>query len=595
MNTVRHYIDFYDGNGYVEVTPPAEWKTLEIEWNFVSDELRLSTTNFTWIGEVAQKINTYIAGGMIPAGQPGSTPGKMEGPPYKIVIDCDGQLYTVIEACLKTNDRGATFFCDKVICPIKETGKIDYLTDRARSFRFEILSTVSGSGSIGLSDYIDIWYQAGRYPQSEKIMFTTVMSLLMYKEIYETIKRILDCAAAVSGGATGTAESVLQIISLTIYLGLVVIAFVNALNSLSELIFPFVYYHRAMYERTLWEKGASYLGLTYQSSFHSPGSVDYNNYLMPPKNDITGKKVGQSSSETGYYDGTFLQFIEGQIEKYNGEIKVIGNVLHFEEKGSFASMSNFRIPELSYEGVKDNASELPGTYFISYLYDGIDLYDYEAYFGRKVSASTTPITVQNKKNILFEEGVERRIPYSLPNVKTSQSKLEQSMASTFNLFANLVNAVSSLISPGSPTIPTIPTGGSINILQLESHFTSVHKNGVYLGGGKTDPNSLSILAASRYLKENHKNEIAKPIYGGTGNQWKIYGEGEEYEIPFCCDDAISLSQVNYAKFEGSPARFINIKWAYYNEMAKIQFEKNEIYTNNLKVTIQEKGSADIVL
>lgn len=588
MNNLKNYIDFLDGNGYVERPLPVEFKGLEIEWNFVQDEVRLSTNSFTWAGEVAQDINTHIANGLT------GGVGIMEGLPYKIVVECNGIPQTIVEACLNTADEGATFFCDKVVLPIKETGKIDYFTDRAQSFRFETLAGITGPGSITFADYIDIWYMAGRYPQTNEIVMTGIALFVMLKEAYETIKRIADCAAAIVGGATGLAESILQLVSLTIYLILVIVALIQMINKFAQLIFPFVYYHRGMLERALWFKGTQYMGLAFSSTIFLPGSKHHNDYLMPPKNDV-GKKVGVPSSETGFYDGSFAEFVKGQIEKYNGEVKIIGNTLHFERKGSFASLSNFRIPEQKYESKTRNAFELPGSYYISYLYDGIDLYDYEVFSGRKVSVTTTPITVVNQKNLLFETGIERRIPYSLPNVKSGQSDFELQMAFMFNTFAVVVNAVSSLIAPGSPSIPLIPTGANLNVLQLESHYTSVHKNGVWGGGGKTNPGSILSLAASGLLRDFHYSEIPKGIYTGIGNQWEIYGEAGEYNIPMCCDDAAFLSQVNYGKYKGNTAKFTSIKWNPYNETAKIRFRENKVYTNNLKVRIQEKGVPDVIL
>jgi hypothetical protein len=587
-----------DGLGLQEVIPPQEWKSLDIEWNFDQNQRRLSETSFTWVGEVAVSINQAITDGLT------TGTGIFEALPYKAVLECaDGTPITLVEAGINMSAQDAEYFCDFVKAPLRQTGNIDYLTDRADSFRFEFLAKGLSSGQPGFIsavDYIDIWYQVGKYPKTGEIALIAVSTFIILKEIYETIKRLADCIAAIVGGLTGAAESALQIAALVIYLVIVIIALVNMINQLVDLIFPFVYYHRAMLERTLWQKACDYLGLGFSSDFHISTSVHYNDYIMPParppvSGTYQGIKVGQSSSEVGYYDGSFGDYLRSQIEKYNGEIKIINGVLTFKRKGSFASLSNFRIPENKYDSYKYNASEIPANYLISYLYDNVDLNDYDATQGRRVQITTTPVTVINKKNITLKNLIERQIPYSLPNVKTQTTSFETAMSAFFNVFASLANAVMSLISPNSPLIPTIPLGINNSILILDTHFTSIHKSGVYLGNGKTSMNSYLTLGANALFYQSHYSEIAKPVVTGQGNQWKHFGENGDYKIHMCCEDAILLADNNYGTYKGNSAKFISIKWNPYNETAIVSFKSNEIYTNNLKATLIEPNQSAVIL
>lgn len=591
MSRIVHYIDFLDGNGLQEVTPPVEWKDLEIEWNFDQNEQRLNTTAFTWADQTAVDLNDCIARGLT-----GDT-GIFEGVPYKVVLECDTITITILEACINFAAEDAEYFCDIVKIPAKESGNIDFVTDRAESFRFQFLAegiSSSTPGFISTANYIDVWYVVGKYPQTADILLASIGIFILIKEAYETIKRIADAIAAIVGGVTGIAESILQIAALIAYLVLMIIAIIQLLDDFINLIFPFVYYHRAMLERTLWSKACAYLGLGYTSTIHSSTSVHYNDYLMPPKNTV-GERVGNPSTETGYYDGTFGDFIRGQIEKYNGEIKVINGVVNFERRKSFAILSNFKIPENKYESYKYNAAEIPSNYVIQYLYDGIDLHDFDATNGRSVQVITEPLTVVNKKNVLLKNLTERNIPYSLAKVKTSQSEFEVQMATLFNTYALVANAIASLFAPNAPTIPSIPIGNNLNVLQLDTHFTSVHKTASYQGSGKTNPDLNNTVGAKKLFEDLHYSEIAKPLFTGNGNQWKRFGLNGDYKIALCCEDAVQIAQNNYGKYQGNDARFISVKWRPNDEIATIAFESQENYTSNLKVTLLEPYQAAIVL
>lgn len=586
MSQLLHYIDFLDGNGFVLVKPPVEWKDLEIELTFETDSQRLSTTDFSWYGDTAEKINTARAAGL------SGGAGVFEALPYKVVLMCENVAYDIVVAGLNLSSKNGQYSCDAVKVPIREKGKIDFLTARADSFRFELLASITGPGAITSSDYIDINYMVGKYPQGLEIMMTSVTLFLMIKEAYETTKRIGDAIAAVVGGATGFLESILQIALLVIYLIILVVAIYNMIQKLISLIFPFVYYHRAMFARTLWQKGCDYLGLAFSSSILSSSSPYFNEYIMPPKN-AEGKKIGNPSTETGFYKGTFGDFIRGQIEQYNGEIKIIGNTLFFERKGSFSNLSTYVIPEVDFEFKGDNSDEVSANYLIEYLYDEVDLNDFNAPAGRIIQANVEPVVVFDKQNITLDGLQTRSIPYTLPNVKTTQSELEVEMILVFNAFAFLVNSIASLFSSSSTPIPYIPFGSNINVLQLDTHFTNHHKCGIYTGNGHTSSSSSTILGARELFDNFHYTEIVKPLYSNAnGNQWETY---EGYQVPMCCDTYLQIKDNNYGTYKGDTAHLLSVKWRPYDQTATLNFEANRKYTDNLKVNLLEFGQPTIIL
>jgi hypothetical protein len=588
MSRLIHYIDFYDGNNFVEVTPPIDWKGLEIELAFDQDKARLSTNALRFVGDTAEMINDYVSGAIGTV----TTPGIFEGPAYKPVLECGNQSYDLFSACLELSAPDALYSCDEVQVPIQETGNIDFLDSRIDSFRFEYLAGLSSStpGYISPSDYVDVWYMVGKYPQNMEIMMGSLTLFITLKETYEGIKRIGDCIAAIAGGATGAVESAAQIIFLVAYLALLITALINLIQKLIALIFPFVYYHRGMKEITLWQRGCAYLGLAFSSTIYT-GSIA-NCVIIPPKNNA-GERVGNPSTEVGYYDGTFGDFIRCMIEKYNGAVKVIGNTVHFEIKDSQVAQATYSIPVVEgFEFVGYATDEVPSNYTIEYAYDGIDLHDYDAPAGRLLQVVTEPALVQNKKNITLKGLESRVINMSLPKVKTTTSDLEIVMAQVFNGFAGLVNAVASIFGASNPPIPTIPPGANINVLQLDSHFIGIHKNIVYLGGGKTDPLTNATIGVHQLLQDYHYPRIGKAIYHGSiGNQWWRY----KGRVPMCCEEWLQIRDNNYGYYQGDQVKLTSVKWKEYDDIAEIEFKVNKKFTDNLKVSVVIPGQSTIIL
>jgi hypothetical protein len=354
-----------------------------------------------------------------------------------------------------------------------------------------------------------------------------------------------------------------------------------------------------MLEITLWQRACEFLGLTYTSSIHSSGGIGHNNYIMPEKQGVfngatggseyRGVKVGFPSQEKGFFNGTFADFIRGQIEKYNGKIKIIGNNLYFETEMTYLSQATWNIPEVKHEFYGYNASEVAANYLIAYQYDPTDLYCLSSPGGVLFQVTVTPTTVQNKQNIMLRNLEQRQIPYALSAVKANTSDLEAIMTGVFNAFAGLVNSIASLT--GAPTVvfPTIPS--SNNVLRLDTHFTSIARTGVYLGGGYTSPATGSIIGAEQLFYALHFYRLVKPIGSYTpGNQWKRY---RGYKVPMCCEDYLALKDMNYAYYKGIPARLLSISWNPYDQVADIDFEVNEKYTDNLSATIYRSGDQSL--
>lgn len=593
MSLVQHYIDYLDGNGFVEVKPPLEWKDTTMQLSFENGQEKISSDNFTFVGDTATGVNTFISGGTLPTTSPFFSVGIFEGLPYQVRVKCGATQYTIFDGCLNTASAEGSYSCEQVILGLREKGKIDFVNELADSFRFEYLFAIRQTppfgnpvaGQITYNDFIDVWYVQGQYPQKFEILIASLTLFVTLKETFETVKRILDVAAEAFSVPSGGITSALQIIYLVIYLGLLIVALIDLMRKLIDLIFPFVYFHRAMYVRTLFQKACDYLGLNFSSTIlNDVTGIGYNEYIMPSKNQ-EGEKVGNTSLETGFYEGTFGDLIRAYKEKFNAEVKVIGNTLYFEREDYFLEQSNFIIPNIYQKPFNEgfyNASDVASNYVISYRYDTADLNNLSNREGTQFQAKIEPTVIINKQNVLLKNLDERNIPFTLPLVKTTESELEKVLGRVFNALTGFINDLQSIISPQSTPIPNIPPGGHINVLLLDTHLTSAPKVGIYLGGGKTDPNSIpSYLSATVLWNNFHAVRSVKGFSPFPANQWRIR---KGYEIPLCCSEYLILKDNNYAKFQGNDAKILNLEWNPNNEMATIDFAYREPYTNNLKLT-----------
>jgi hypothetical protein len=584
---------FLDGNE-IKLLPQG-WKDIEIQLSFgdaTTDKISVENFEFNTLQELTATedpvdlINAWIAGG-----NNGTTGGLLEGMPYAIKLECDGSTDTVYNGILNLASKSAQYSCDRIIVPSREIKGQDYLNEVADSFRFEYLArglSAGDAGFISTSDYIQIWYQVGKYPQGAEIFMASITLYLIIRELADVIEKIADAVAAVVGGATGAAEFAIQLAALIVYLVSLIIALVNLINKLIELIFPWVYYHNAMYAKTLCQKACDYMGLGFSSTILTSTLGNAGMYIMPKK-DIEGQKVGVINAEQGYYSGTFGQLLEDLQIQTDGIPKVINGTLFFETEDWYQNQSNYHIPDMEVELVGYNGEDIPSNYHLTYQNDNADLYNYDEYTGTDIVATTVLDNIVTPSNTLLTGLVDNQIPFTLPNVKTQETQLENTMAGIYNAWASLVNFVTSITNPSAaPTLPPIPSS-TTEILKLDTHFTSVNKVGVQTSGGgtgKTTSQSNVMLGAKKLFEDYHSQNIGKPIYGYQGNQWKLY---KAYKIPLCCEDFAQLKDNNYCKYLGNDAKIISMNWNPYDEVADIDFMVREQYVTGMTVNLVYDG------
>jgi len=626
------------GTGFTAVNPPINWKSMQVELIFTNDHpsASLQSTEFEWVADEAVKINAYRMAGLT-----GGGPGIYEGLPLKITA-C-GTLNTVIfDGMLDLASDRTMFECDMVRSPIKEAGRIDWLNDVAGSFSFAYLASLTGTTPgriIPANDYKRIPYAISAIPDYTQAMIISISLFVTLKELFDVTTKISQLIAQLSGDSTtavatlglaaGTLIATIVIVVLyVVYLFLIIIILIDLIKALISNIVQLKKHKLGMRIETLFRRACQYLGLGFSSTILQAGN--YKDATIIPRKDIIPSVNNPlnvfdrpfdegagfpNNGAYGYYNsgaGTFKEFIQDMMDLFHAEVKIIGGVLHFEEKNFWQNANPFQLPNSGAPGFTfnypdpqgTNASELPSNFFLIWQIDPSELNTIHRYRGTSVQVTMQPNIVNNKKYLLLAKNHEVRLNFALAKRKEYLTRVENLLNDVLNALANfvnfIINTINTLINAinaaiqffgGNPatldTIPPLPTNvfvGRIGWLLLSNDTFSVPKImiGTPVGNDwELHAQSETRLAANTLLTNFHGRELAT-----RGNQQLTF---REKRLPFCCAEYLKVLNNNILKDAlGRNGKFIRMLWDLHNDQAlNVEYRIYSNFTNNLteKITI----------
>lgn len=587
--------------------PPRNWKELQVELNFdsASPDAVVSTTNFEFVEDNADYINARLQSGL----QGGV--GIYEGIPFQIEV-CDNNL-VALNGCLNTASSDAEYTCDIVSVPVKESGRIDFLNDRADSFTFAYLASSSyvGAGSITLNDYKQIPYVVSSIPDYTQAMLVGMSVYVLAKEALEVVKEITGMITQFVGDTAtdaiqvGTysntlAATIFRVALLLAYLGLIIISLIKLIQDLFDNIVQRKKHKLGMLAVDLCTKAAAYLGM----NFYSPilQSYPYNKLCIIPQkivNPVQGvfpatflkdKDEAQSPQAAyGYYDGTFGDLLRQLSEVFDAEVRVVNNTIQFVRKTHFNNLAAYTLPNIKTSRVPytTNADELPSNYFITWQLDGTDLNTYDEYGGTNCQMVITPNVVGIQGNVLLKNLTERRLPFAMGKRKETLTNIEDRLNGVINACSTVVNTIVNLVNNAAnvfgsslslPTMPSNVFNNRIGWLKLSSDFIGIQKLVILDDDNKLSQSNRSYLDASQIFNDFHSHNMPT-----RGNQALIY---KNREIPMCCEDFLKIKDNNkITTFDGRTARIDSLKWNVHKETATIDYRVYQNFTNNLNETL----------
>ena len=612
------------------VNPPKNWREIMIELNFDKDKANLqqqvAITDWDFVNENAAIINKWVTDGLA------SGVGVFEGMPFSCEVERNGVVekpftgYLDLTTCQFSSHR----------CNVRavETNRIDWLNDVADGFTFAYLKDI---GSITNSDYINMPYILNSVPNYVEAAVSVLGVYVMVKEIKAAIQRILEFVAELP--IYYVFSTYIKLILYIIYLILLIIALIKLVKAIVLLIIQPVKYHACMSIKTQLEKGATHLGMTFESSIFNEAPYS-NAYILPQKyyNPINKKEkqifgfTEPSITQEGFYKGTYGDLIRECKKLFNAKIIIVGTKI-IMERDDYTSSSNIytlKKPSNNYDFRNPlfslNTNEFKSNYLLTFQTDTIDKNTIQDYLGTSYQVILEPIRVNNDNMKLMKGLEEVRSSFALAKRKNDLTVPEEILTAFLKVFdviagalVKVVNAIIKVLNKiitlvnnilkklatigikmkfELPTIPIIKMPNfkdifvnRIGMLRIEKDIINVPKVMVLKLGAsskfhKIDEANDDYFSA-KYLYNNfhYVNSFVPTLDKPNANQYRI----ESFDkIPFSFEDYEQVKENNRIfTSEGESAIIDSLKWNVWNQTADLTIRINKLYTTNLKETFLE--------
>lgn len=619
---------YFDGS---LINPPKNWQELELELNFDKDRQltapQVSVNEWELVRENAGKVEAWVNDGLT------TGPGIFEGVPFRIEIDRNGVIEKPFDGYLDITEASA-LSCNRATVPAKERAKIDWLNDVADGFTFEYLESI---GVITAQDYKQVPYVINSVPSYKDAAISLLGAYVMSQELKRVGQEFAELFPQLSN-IFETASTIIRAILKIAYVISLVIAMVKLIVDLINFLIQPVKYHACMNLKTLLEKGAAHLGLTFKSDELNKAPFDKLT-IMPerfssPANSknkqILGFTIPTKSTEVGYFRGTFGDLLRAVKLMFNAKIIIDDNrEIQLIRRDINTGTAAFTIPPIDQKFYNTNASEFISNYLISFDYDTSDKNTIQGYTGTSFQVVLQPQIVKNKELVLMKNLEQVNIPLALAKRKESLTVPEVIVDGFLTAFSLLVNVivvlVNGIISVANVVIKVINkiikalkvVGIKVNwqikpipklkatnlgnlidnrvgMMLLENDQFTRPKVFLLDEGSQAKFNKLTTSNAStvtaKYFYDNYHfvNSFYPEPGRPNGNQYII----TEYErVPFCFDDYQSVKSSNFVfNSAGNPVEIESLTWNPYKEQANIRVRENKLYTKNLvKTELEPNG------
>lgn len=611
--------------------PPENWQECQIELSFDnnSPSASVNVNSFDFVGDNATFINTWIAQGLTGGN------GITEGIPFEIKA-CNN--ITIFSGVLDLTAEGNYFDCDRCTVFLKQTDKIDWLSDVADGFTFAYLASdqVTGAAHIGLTDYVAIPYVINTIPNYTQAMLMGASVMIIQTQIIFSILELTDLSHKLSASlATATATAgltsaqmfayVLELILLLAYLASLIAAFIVMILDMKKYLYQDLKYKYGMRVQDLFTKACSHLGLTFQSTILKQG-VFADLVIIPQKYTIKDQQGlfsyrnnpddNANAKSYGYFDGTFGDLIRQMNDVFNAKVTIVNNTLHFEVFDNFQNISTYTLPDIVQEPYQTNASELASNYFVTFATDERELNTFDDFGSTNAQCQFSQVVTGTQKNVMLKSLVNKQLAFAKAVRKDDYTFIETLVKDFCDLFyllystiytpidalLNIVNQIGTFlglnnltISNPLPPLTTFAFDPRIGTMLLETDFVGVPKlliatnnkndtiiseNGTAIELQYVWQYNYLYVNAEYLLRNYHSHSFWIDTTLNIHNQFYKY---KDKEIPFCCEDYNAVNLCNWIyTYDNKVAKIIRLMWTPEKEEAKVDYDVKEKYTNNIK-------------
>jgi len=558
-------------------------------------------------------VNKGLSGGV----------GITEGVPLRIVLDSErGETIDTFNGYINLWD--SQFDVGKLTAPIQQSGSLDWFNDQIDSFSFDYLESI---GLISSVNYITIPYCIEKKQNALEIIILYVSVFVITDKLAEQLKELQQLLAE-TANPFSTFSGTAKILAQVVYLAILLAALIGLLLQLFENIIQRNKFHYGMKVADMMEIGLKYLGYKFSSSIFQ-NSVYKDLILLPEKYQV-GTNTGILSAieglikdnkreQTGYYKGTFGDFIRAFKLMFHAKIVIDNGVFYFEKYNFRKSESGITIHELWGDSNKFafNYNDFKSNIKLSFMVDQQDRHTVKEYSGTSVQVLQKQKAVNNRQMVLTKGYDERTIPFALGKRKTALSNTEivlrdllETVQPAINIVIEitnqLINAINAVLGALRSLvnvlrrlgirikvdIKNIPKISKVNVsnqitnrigmLKMESDYVAVPKL-FFLNNGKIV--NEQYLNARYLFEEFHTYGLFVVRNDCPPNQYLIK---EAKGIPFGFDQFKEVLKNNTIfTARGEKGEIISIELDPENQVADIEYKILKQYTNNIELQYLE--------
>jgi len=601
--------------------PPVNFQELQIELNFDnnSPSATVNTTAFDFVGDEATFINAWLSGGIN-----GSSPGITEGIPFQIRT-CNINIF---DGVLDLTAEGNQFDCDSVTVALKQTDKIDWLSDVADSFSFAYLASL---GLITINDYVAVPYVISTIPDYTQAALLSIINIVIEGQILYTTLELTDIVNKISlGGGSAVATAgitsaqflgyLLEFALLLTYLISLIVSFFQLMSDIIDLLIQEIKYKYGMRVQDLFAKACQHLGLQFESTILKQ-SVYKDLVIVPTKYNIKEPtKYRDKPDETenqkayGYFDGTFGDLIRAMNDVFNAKVSIVNNALYFEVYDHFFNQAQYTLPDIVANPYQTNASELASNYLLAFQTDSEDLNTFDNYDKTNAQCIFSQVNTGVQKNVMLKNLTQKQLIFATAKRKEDYTNVENLVKGANNLLTTLytgvyasvdavisvINAAVALIGWNSAITNTLPSPVTfafqprIGAMLLDTDFIGVPRLFIADGNQTTVPATGGYAVTVKYiwqlnsfytnaeflLREYHSHSFWLDTVKNIHNQFYKF---KDKQVPFCCTDYSKVLNNNWIKTsDGKDGKVHRLMWSPEKDEATIDYDIKEQFTNNIK-------------
>ena len=570
--------------GGIEVDAPKEWEDITFEASFVdgNNQPTITTDSFTFFDDGANLIKEHVSNGRI-----------FEGLDFIVESYNIEQQLVVFNGIINFTNGYEELEDGSVRVRIQKLDGIDNLNERLSGITLSYLESV---GVFNSSEYSDCKYVVEKPINLIELIISNVVIFIMVQQLQQQIAKtaesISTAASILSAGLTGSIGAAIYAVSVAIiqviYTAIILVAILKLAQQLFSSLLPLVRTHKTLNYRTALTNISRYLGYQFESPIIELDRYYYlpSNINVDDVNDNTGFISFPKGTRTGIpnpndYGYTASEFFDLCKTMFNAKIRIVDNRLIFRSKNDpfWKQTTTYKLTDILLPIKQYNTDKIMFSRLIQFQLDSIaDLWTVKNYKGTNYEIITQDNTINNRRKSFVKGQETINIPVALGNRKQSLSAIEKSLAEAAGVIDSVVNVF------GAKSNLKGQVKNRIGVLKVGTNNHTVAKV-LYLNPDGSIPQNHRDLLSAKYLWNKYINE--KSLVSNNFIRQKAIYQVEN--APFGFNDLIkTIENSNFVTSSGEFGEFTNINWNISKDVANLEFEIEQVYTENLTETYIEQ-------